>query len=175
MIYGFARQSGGAVRIDSKPGVGTVISLYLPAADGHKEASEDEPAFSAIAGRGQTVLVVEDDDAVRLLICEVLSELSYNAIEAADADQAIPFLAGNRSIDLMVSDVGLPSMNGRQLAEVARQHRPDLPILFVTGYAENAATKASFLGTNMDMISKPFAVEKLAAKISELMADQQSE
>jgi signal transduction histidine kinase/CheY-like chemotaxis protein len=174
MIYGFAQQSGGTVRIDSEPDVGTVISLYLPAADGQDEALQDEPALSAIAGQGQTVLVVEDDDAVRLLICEVLSELSYAAIEAADADLAVPFLAGNRPIDLMISDVGLPSMNGRQLAEVARLHRPDLPILFVTGYAENAATKASFLGSNMNMISKPFAVETLAAKISEMMADQTS-
>lgn len=128
-----------------------------------------------VEGQGQTVLVVEDDDAVRLLICEVLSDLSYKAIPVADADPAIRYLASDRRLDFLVSDVGLPSMNGRQLAEVARRHRPELPILFVTGYAENAATKASFLGTNMDMISKPFAVEKLAAKIGELMARQSSD
>jgi PAS domain S-box-containing protein len=171
MIYGFAQQSGGTVSIASEPGHGTTIMLYLPAADGAHE--NDGPAVRApiVEGQGQTVLVVEDDDAVRLLICEVLSDLSYRVIQVADADAAIELLAGGRRIDFMVSDVGLPSMNGRQLAEVARRFRPDLPILFVTGYAENAATKAGFLGTNMDMISKPFAVETLAEKISELMGE----
>lgn len=169
MIYGFAQQSGGTVTIRSKPGQGTLIRLYLPAADGVATREQVEPTDRMPEGRGQTVLVVEDDEAVRLLVCEVLSDLRYHAIEAGDADVAIPLLSGVHTIDLMVSDVGLPGMNGRQLAEVARQHRPELPILFVTGYAENAATKASFLGTNMDMISKPFAVEALAAKISEMM------
>ncbi len=169
MIYGFAQQSGGTVSIRSKPGQGTLIRLYLPAAEGKAAIEQVELADSVPEGRGQTVLVVEDDEAVRLLVCEVLSDLRYHAIEAGDADVAIPLLSGMRTIDLMVSDVGLPGMNGRQLAEIARQHRPTLPILFVTGYAENAATKAGFLGTNMDMISKPFAVEALAAKISEMM------
>lgn len=115
------------------------------------------------------MLVVEDDDAVRLLICEVLTDLSYRVIEAEDADVAIRVLRDQEKIDLMVSDVGLPGMNGRQLADVARQHRPDLPVLFVTGYAENAATKASFLGTNLGTIGKPFAVEALASKINEMV------
>lgn len=172
MIYGFAQQSGGTVSISSEPGRGTNIKLYLPAARTALEADIAETAGPAAEGQGQSVLVVEDDDAVRLLICEVLSDLSYKTIQFADADPAVRYLAGEAPIDIMVSDVGLPSMNGRQLAEVARRHRPELPILFVTGYAENAATKASFIGTNMDMISKPFAVEKLAAKISELMARQ---
>ncbi len=171
MIYGFAQQSGGTVRIDSRAGEGTSIKLYLPGADGEEDEDESGLVDAAPEGRGQgqTVLLVEDDDSVRLLISEVLSELSYRVVEAADANFAIPILAGKQCIDLMVSDVGLPSMNGRQLAEIARQHRPELPILFVTGYAENAATKASFLGTNMAMISKPFAVDALAAKINEMM------
>ena len=171
MIYGFAQQSGGTVRIDSRAGEGTSIKLYLPGADGEEDEDESGIVDAAPEGRGQgqTVLLVEDDDSVRLLISEVLSELSYRVVEAADANFAIPILAGKQCIDLMVSDVGLPSMNGRQLAEIARQHRPELPILFVTGYAENAATKASFLGTNMAMISKPFAVDALAAKINEMM------
>ncbi len=175
MIYGFAQQSGGTVSISSEPGQGTCIRLYLPAAQAALEADTAAMTAPLVEGQGQTVLVVEDDDAVRLLICEVLSDLSYKAIPVADADPAIRYLASDRRLDFLVSDVGLPSMNGRQLAEVARRHRPELPILFVTGYAENAATKASFLGTNMDMISKPFAVEKLAAKIGELMARQSSD
>jgi len=169
MIYGFTQQSGGQVRIDSCPGQGTSIKLYLPAALGAETQEEQGDAESPSEGSGQTVLVVEDDDAVRLLICEVLMDLSYRVLEAEDADAALRTLTATGRIDLMVSDVGLPGMNGRQLADVARQHRPDLPVLFVTGYAENAATKASFLGTNMAMIGKPFAVEVLASKINEMV------
>lgn len=169
MIYGFAQQSGGTVRVESHVNDGTTIRLYLPGADGISEDEHAEDALDTPEGRGQTVLLIEDDDSVRLLISEVLAELSYRVLEAPNADVAIPLLQGGRAIDLMVSDVGLPGMNGRQLAEIARQHRPELPILFVTGYAENAATKASFLGTNMAMISKPFAVEALASKINEMM------
>ena len=120
-------------------------------------------------GRGQRVLLVEDDVSVRLLVRDVLQELRYETIEVGDADAAIPILAAEGNIDLMISDVGLPGMNGRQLAEVARTHRPTLPILFVTGYAENAAIRAGFLGANMAMITKPFAIEALSAKISEMM------
>jgi CheY-like chemotaxis protein len=116
------------------------------------------------------VLVVEDDASVRLLIRDVLEELGYRAIEAADAQAAIEHLGSGKIFDLMISDVGLPGMNGRQLAEIARQHFPDLPILFVTGYAENAAIRAGFLGTNMAMVTKPFQMEDLAAKIGEMLA-----
>jgi PAS domain S-box-containing protein len=168
MIYGFARQSGGQVRIHSQPGQGTSVKIYLPATEAAIHARE-EIVTPIREGAGQTVLVVEDDPSVRILVREVLNELSYRAIEAEDAATAIPILTSDRAIDLMVSDVGLPGMNGRQLAEIARQHRPALPILFVTGYAENAAIRAGFLGTNMTMITKPFALENLARKISDLM------
>ncbi|MEG3124238.1 ATP-binding protein [Sphingomonas sp. GB1N7] len=169
MVYGFARQSGGQVRIHSRPGEGTSVKLYLPATDRAAESKMDAAVVVA-EGQGQTVLVVEDDASVRLLVRDVLQELGYNPIEAGDAAQAIPILRSSRSIDLMVLDVGLPGMNGRQLADVAREHRPNLPILFVTGYAENAAIRAGFLGTNMSMITKPFALDALAAKIDEMMA-----
>jgi CheY-like chemotaxis protein len=128
-----------------------------------------ESGQPAPQGRGQTVLLVEDDASVRLLVLEVLRELSYSAIEADQADAAIRILQSDRRIELMVSDVGLPGMNGRQLAEVARQHRPQLPILFITGYAENAAIRAGFLGTNMAMITKPFDLDALANKISKMI------
>ncbi|MGJ3627029.1 response regulator [Sphingomonas sp. MMS24-JH45] len=126
-------------------------------------------AVSAPEGRGQTVLLVEDDPSVRLLVREVLEELSYTTFEAKEADEAIPILASDQAIDLLISDVGLPGINGRQLAEIARQHRPDLPAPFVTGYAENAAIRAGFLGTNMAMITKPFAIDALAGKIAEML------
>jgi PAS domain S-box-containing protein len=169
MVYGFARQSGGQVRIHSRPGEGTSVKLYLPATGSASETG-DVTRPPVLEGKGQTVLLVEDDPSVRLLVRDVLEELRYTAIEAGDAGDAIPILQSDRPINLMVSDVGLPGMNGRQLAEVARQHRPNLPILFVTGYAENAAIRAGFLGTNMAMITKPFALDTLAAKIDEMMS-----
>ncbi len=169
MVYGFARQSGGQVRIHSSPGEGTTVSLFLRA--GEAAAPAEAPhAGPAPEGDGQTVLLVEDDPSVRLLVRDVLEELRYLPLEAEEAEGAMAILRSDRPIDLMVSDVGLPGMNGRQLAEVARQHRPGLPILFVTGYAENAAIRAGFLGTGMGMIAKPFAVADLSAKIREMLA-----
>ncbi|WP_205686771.1 PAS domain-containing sensor histidine kinase [Caulobacter flavus] len=171
MVYGFARQSGGSVRIQSRVGEGTSVKIYLPAADGAVEPkAEDQPADFA-RGEGQTVLLVEDESAVRLLVREVLEDLGYRAVEASDPQSAIAILNSQSAIDLLISDVGLPGMNGRQLAEVARDRRPDLPILFITGYAENAAIRAGFLGSNMAMIGKPFALDTLAAKIGEMMPE----
>ncbi|SER61377.1 PAS/PAC sensor hybrid histidine kinase [Faunimonas pinastri] len=168
MVYGFARQSGGQVRIHSREGEGTSVKLYLPVADDAVfEPAADLPA--APSGRGQSVLLVEDDQSVRLLVREVLAELGYSCVEVPEAQAAIRVLSADRPIDLLISDVGLPGMNGRQLAEIARQHRPDLPILFITGYAENAAIRAGFLGTNMGMITKPFALDLLAHKIGEML------
>ena len=168
MVYGFARQNGGHLAIDSEVGKGTTVNLYLPAAE---RAGSEEPAAATIApqGDGQRVLVVEDDPSVRLLIRDVLEEVGYSAIEASDGAAAVPILASDMSIDLMISDVGLPGMNGRQLADTARAHRPELPILFVTGYAENAAIRSGFLGTNMTMITKPFSLDDLGQKIGEIL------
>ena len=169
MVYGFARQNGGTVRIHSQPGQGASVSIYLPAATGAAVEAPvaAEPEFPD--GAGQRVLVVEDDPSVRMLIQEVLDELGYEAVVAGEALAAAPILASDRPLDLMISDVGLPGMSGRELAEVARSHRPDLPILFVTGYAENAAIRSGFLGANMEMITKPFALDVLAAKIGEML------
>jgi len=169
MVYGFARQSGGEVRIHSEPGVGTSVSIYLRAAEAVDDAQAASSQNNTPEGSGELVLVVEDDPSVRFLIRDVLEELSYKVIEVGEADAAIPVLQSDRSISLMISDVGLPGMNGRQLAEIARERRPDLPILFVTGYVENAAIRAGFLGTNMNMITKPFTLEKLADKISTML------
>ncbi len=170
MVYGFARQSGGQVRIHSQIGRGTTVSIYLRASTEASDTGPRAPVADAPDGNGQSVLLVEDDPSVRMLVRDVLEELSYRAIEAEEATAAIAILRSDAPIDLMVSDVGLPGINGRQLAEIARSHRPDLPILFVTGYAENAANRAGFLGTNMAMITKPFAIESLSAKIREMLA-----
>lgn len=168
MVYGFAKQSGGHVRIYSELGKGTTVKLYVPRHGSALEAGADL-LEEAPRGAGETVMVVEDDPSVRLIVLEVLEELGYEAIEAVDADSAIPILQSDRRIDLLVSDVGLPGMNGRQLADVARETRPDLRVLFITGYAENAAIRSGFLAEGMEMMTKPFAVEALAMKIRDIL------
>lgn len=168
MVYGFAKQSGGLARIASTPGEGTTVEILLPAADLEEAIAHVEAHAEAPRGDGKHVLLVEDDPSVRLLVRDVLVELGYDPLEVAEPHAAIAHLRSTAPLDLMISDVGLPGMNGRQLAEVAREHRPDLPILFVTGYAENAAIRSSFLGTNMDMITKPFDLDTLGRKIAEM-------
>jgi signal transduction histidine kinase len=168
MVYGFAKQSNGLVRINSTVGEGTVVRIFLPVAEQQVETESVEHA-AIHHGDGQSVLLVEDDDSVRLLVRDVLEELGYKATEAADGQQAVRILESGRRFDLLISDVGLPGMNGRQLAEIARAHLPDLPILFVTGYAEGAAVRGGFLSNNMQMITKPFQIEMLSARIREML------
>jgi len=167
MIYGFAQQSGGHVSLFSLPGQGTSVRLYLPRLhlavpdpDVSPVTSEAPPAIA-----GETVVLVEDDPAVRMLVLDLLNELGYHAHEAEDSNTALPLLESDLRVDLLVTDVGLPGMNGRQLAEIARQHRPDLKVLFMTGYAEKAAERQGFLEEGMDMVAKPFSIELLANKI----------
>ncbi|WP_434588959.1 response regulator [Pseudomonas sp. R4-83] len=170
MIYGFSKQSRGHVSIDSEIDQGTTVKLYLPRFRG-EELVVDDPnvEHSPDALEGETVLIVEDDPAVRVLVCAVLSELGYAYVEAGDADTALPILNSTQRIDLLVSDVGLPGMNGRQLAEVGRQYRPGLKVLFITGYAEHAAVRGGFLDSGMQMITKPFTFDLLTAKVREMI------
>ena len=164
MIYGYAKQSGGHVRIYSEVGRGTTIKLYLPRADAEVAEPPAKPE-EAPRGQGETVLVVEDDSSVRLIIAEVLDELGYLHLGAADGPAAVQILQSEARIDLLVTDVGLPNMNGRQLAEIARTLRPSLKVLFVTGYAESAAVRHGFLEPGVDMLTKPFALDALGTKI----------
>ncbi len=170
MIYGFTKQSRGHVSIESQVDHGTTVQLFLPRFHGDRD--KDEPGINTCAveaRHGETVLIVEDDPAVRALVSEVLSELGYAYLEASDAVGAVPILESAQRIDLMISDVGLPGMNGRQLADIGRQIRPDLKVLFITGYAENAGVRAGFLDTGMQMITKPFAFDHLTAKVREMI------
>ncbi|MCP1463079.1 ATP-binding protein [Pseudomonas sp. S3E17] len=170
MIYGFARQSRGHVTLHSEVGKGTTVSLFLPRFVG--EITPDvtvDPALLPIANSGETVLIVEDDPAVRVLVSQVLSELGYAFVEAGDANGALPIIESSQRIDLMISDVGLPGMNGRQLAEIGRQVRPDLKVLFITGYAEHAAVRGGFLDPGMQLITKPFTFDLLTAKVREMI------
>jgi PAS domain S-box-containing protein len=170
MIYGFLRQTGGTIAIDSSAGQGTEISLYLPRMKPETvdSASVTRPEPSAPMGRGETILVVEDDVSVRMLVVDVLQELGYAPLEAAHADAAMAILR-HAAVDLLVTDVGLPGLNGRQLAGLAQDLRPGLKVLFMTGYAQDAADRSEFLGPAMTMITKPFAVDLLAQKIREIM------
>ncbi|CAI8893268.1 response regulator [Pseudomonas brassicacearum] len=170
MIYGFSKQSRGHVTIDSEVDKGTTVNLYLPRFRGEEihEPQVTTP-HAPYAQDGETVLIVEDDPAVRVLVSAVLSELGYAFVEAADANGAVPILQSGQRIDLLISDVGLPGMNGRQLAEIGRQIRPDLPILFITGYAEHAAVRGGFLDPGMQMITKPFTFDLLTAKVREMI------
>jgi DNA-binding response OmpR family regulator len=127
------------------------------------------PAVVAPRGRGETILVIEDDATVRSIITEVLEELGYVVFPAPDARAAIPVLHSDQPIHLMVSDVVLPHINGRKLAEIARAARPDLKVLFVSGYAEEATLRADFLDLGMDMLTKPFARDSLASKVRMLI------
>lgn len=169
MVYGFAKQTGGDVSIDSKIGKGTGVRLYLPLAAKVAAADEARPHAGAPSGKGEAVLVVEDDPLVRMLVMDVLKDIGYAAKEAKDAQAAIPLLESNERIDLLVSDVGLPGLNGRQLADIARHHRPDLKVLFLTGYAEHAAVRSGFLGAGMELMTKPFDVDAIASKIKEML------
>lgn len=171
-IYGFAKQSGGHVRIHSQPGQGTTVSLYLPRDDDEMLSPPQTPTADVPQGNGQTVLVVEDDAAVRMVVLDELSELGYRTIAAIDGPSALPILHSERAIDLLLTDVGLPGMNGRQVAEIARQHRPGLRVLFMTGYAEQASSRTSFLAPGMDMITKPFTMDDLAARISSIFSEE---
>ncbi|MCR5881117.1 PAS domain-containing sensor histidine kinase [Phenylobacterium sp. J367] len=172
MVFGFARQSGGDVTIYSELGRGTTVRLYLPRHLGEAPAAEPKAAAPAPRGAGETVLVVEDDPAVRPVVVELLRDLGYVALDVSGAEDALAILQSQRRVDLMVSDIGLPGLNGRQLAELARDVRPDLPVLFMTGYAAGASRRSDFLGPGMEMISKPFAAETLAQKIRAMVAAQ---
>ena len=171
MIYGFAKQSGGNAKIYSEVGKGTSVKLYLPRHRGEMEAEDLNPALgdSQITHANETVLVVEDEFVVRDLIVEVLQELAYRTLEAEDGPAALKLLQSSQRIDLVITDIGLPLLNGRQVVEAARQWRPELKVLFMTGYAENATIAEGFLQPGMSMITKPFAMEALAAKIREML------
>jgi len=173
MIYGFAMQSGGQVRIYSEVGAGTTVSIYLPRhhTDGELDVEAVEKRPPPRSHEGETVLVVDDEPTVRMLVTDVLQELGYTMIEAADSVAGLKILQSDVRIDLLISDVGLPGgMNGRQMADAARVTRPKLQVLFITGYAENAAIGNGQLEPGMAVITKPFPVETLASRVREMLA-----
>ncbi|MET0446091.1 MAG: ATP-binding protein, partial [Pseudorhodoplanes sp.] len=176
MVYGFARQSHGYVRIYSEVGQGTMVCIYLPRFHGEEDvANETLNAERIETGSGKTVLVIDDEPTVRMLVTDALSDLGHACLEAGDGPSGLKFLQSDASIDLLITDVGLPGgMNGRQIAEAARRLRPNLQVLFITGYAENAVLNHGHIEHGMEVLTKPFAVDDLVRRVSRLLlSDQQ--
>ncbi len=174
MVYGFARQSGGQVRIYSEVGQGTTMCLYFPRhfGDAAENTADIDSARAARAQAGKTVLIIDDEPTVRMLVIDVLEDLGFTVLEAGDAAAGLRILQSTTPVDLLVSDVGLPGgMNGRQLADAARTIRPDLKVLFITGYAENAIIGNSQLGPGMRVLTKPFVVETFASRVLEMIEE----
>jgi CheY-like chemotaxis protein len=175
MVYGFAGQSGGAARIYSEVGNGTMICIYLPrhVAGGVEDDASPEanPAFS-VAGQA-SILVVDDEPLIRMVAVEILEDHGYSVVEAEDGPSALKILGARPDIDLLVTDVGLPNgMNGRQVADAIRVQRPDLPVLFITGYAENAVLNHGHLEHGMQVMTKPFSADAFARRVSELIGGE---
>ncbi|MEO9054598.1 MAG: ATP-binding protein [Steroidobacteraceae bacterium] len=172
MTYGFARQSGGQVRIYSEVGKGAMICLYLPRYLGEAAATEvlDRSSSLVRAEHEEVVLIVDDEPTVRMLVLDILDELGYNSIEAGDGASGLQILQSNARIDLLITDVGLPGgINGRQMADAARIRRTNLKVLFITGYAENAVLSHGHLEHGMHVLTKPFSMQILAERISNLL------
>jgi len=172
MVYGFARQSHGHVRIYSEVGQGTMVCIYLPRHFGEEAAPLDDvhAVPPAPATAGDTVLVVDDEPTVRMLIVDALQELGYACAEAADGPAGLRLLQSNARFDLLITDVGLPGgLNGRQVADAARALRPGLKVMFITGYAENAVLNHGHIQPGMEVLTKPFAVSDLAARVDRML------
>ena len=171
MIYGFVKQSKGHVRLYSEPGIGTSVKLYLPRHAGEAGAPQPTPQLGDVQrkGRGEVLVVAEDDEIVRSLVVEVLRGLGYTVLDAADGGQALKLLESPGRVDLLVTDVGLPVVNGRQVYDAAVARRPGLKVLFMTGYAESASFTNGVLEPGMELITKPFAMEELGRRVTDML------
>lgn len=168
MVYGFSKQSHGQVKLWSEIGHGTRVDLYLPRyLDQQQPCTTPEPSPQPREGRH--VLVVEDDPHVRQLLCQALEDEGFPCQSVGNATEALQLLRSGLAVDLLLSDVGLPGMSGRQLAEIARTLRPHLPILFITGYAETAMAREGFLAPGMQLVSKPFELKQLQARVANIL------
>ena len=172
MIYGFARQSGGRLRIYTEPGNGTTMCLYLPRHDGLPEANPADDGHTSVrqARDGEVVLLIDDEPAIRMLVSETLKEAGYTVLEAADGPAALNVLRSAGKIDLLITDIGLPNgLSGRQVADAARALQPGLKVMFITGYAENAVVDTIRLEAGMRVVTKPFAIDEFVRKIAALI------
>ena len=172
MIYGFARQSGGNVRVHTRPGIGTTMRILLPRHFGEAEKEIERSTLSEAprSAEGESILLIDDEHAVRSLAAEVLEELGYSITIAADGNEGLERLRSKTRFDVLITDVGLPGgLNGRQVADAARVLRPGIKVLFITGYAENAVLNHGHLAPGMQVLTKPFAMEALASRVKQLI------
>ena len=167
-VYGFVKQSKGHVRIYSEPGEGTTIKLYFPRHDGEETMSADEQGDPE-RGRGETILIVEDDDGVREYASDILRDLNYQVIEAKDSASAMRLLEADRPFDLMLTDVVLPGISGRALADEVIRRRPGAKVIFMTGYSRNAIVHQGRLDRGTELISKPLTEATVARKIRQVL------
>ncbi len=169
MVYGFAKQSKGHVEIASTIGLGTTVRIFLPrlaVCDARNVPDLDQPAMRDAGGHGETILVVEDDAEVRLYVADILRVLNYRVIDVADARSALDALAQpSLPIDLLLTDVVMPGLDGRELAQRAATMRKGLKVLFMTGYSQNAIIHQGRLDPDVELIEKPFGRESLAARV----------
>ena len=175
MIYGFARQSGGNVRVHTRPGLGTTMRIVLPRHHGKAERDGERgaPETAPRARAGESVLIIDDEFAVRALTGEILDELGYRTAAAANGRDGLKLLRTQDRYDLLVTDVGMPGgLNGRQVAEAARKLRPELKVLFITGYAEGAVLTEGQMASGAQVLTKPFAMEVLAARVRQLIDER---
>jgi signal transduction histidine kinase/CheY-like chemotaxis protein len=173
-VYGFVRQSGGHVRIYSEPGVGTSVKIYLPRLYGEAAATEQAKRLTTVHRglRSEIILVVEDEERVRALSVEALRELGYGVVEASDPSQALRMLDEGQQVTLLFTDVVMPEMSGRQLADRARRKRPGLKVLYTTGYTRNAIVHNGMLDPGTNLLTKPFSIEELAGKIRKILDER---
>ena len=172
MIYGFTRQSEGFCKIESELGIGTTLHIYLPRHILSQEndlIEEEQKLLTTPNLDGRVILVVEDDEIVRGLVVDFLKEIGFKVLEAKDGPSGLDILRTKINIDLLLTDIGLPGLNGRQIADAALINRNSLKVLFMTGYAETAASSSGFLREGMAMITKPFEMENLILKINQLI------
>ena len=169
MVYGFAKQSGGHVALYSELGRGTCVKLFFPRAPGGAPATGGDTAGD-VAGGAETILLVEDDAQVRRFASGQLRSLGYEVIEAQQASQALEIIHGGRTFDLLFTDLVMPGMSGRDLVEQARKLRPDLKVLYTSGYTENALIHQGRLDEGVQLLAKPYRREQLARRVRAALA-----
>jgi len=170
-VYGFMKQSGGHIRILSTPNEGTIIKLYLPRYEGEGATTDHMKTIDAtpVRGRGETVLVVEDDEAVRRLAIEGLGELGYNVLHADNGDHALRVLDSTPVVALLFTDVVMPDINGKTLAEEALRRKPDLKVLYTTGYTRDSLVRDGTLESGVRLLGKPYTLIELGRAVRDAL------
>jgi two-component system NtrC family sensor kinase len=174
-VYGFIKQSGGHVKIYSELGQGTTVKLYLPRFDGQHAAMPEDAVAGGERGRGETILIVEDDDGVRQYAAEILRDLNYQVLEARDSATALKLLDADKNFDLLLTDVVLPGKNGRELATEIERRRPGIKVIFMTGYSRNAIVHQGRLDRGTELIPKPLTEAVLARRIRLVLDSEPSQ